>query len=466
MPLLRKGLWQAGAGLLLLVLVAGSLLLARDLYFYPSPPTADYPPATDTLTARVQDVDYFRHYLTLDRSYTAESRAAAEAMLETLPLDSLSDAQFQLAIARAVAVADNGHSNIWLGRFSLEFGRAPFRLYWFDDGLFVVSAAQDNAELLGGRLTHVGGVAVAEVSRALQVFAGGSDEGYRAYRGPGLLELPAALNALGFADSEKEARYRFELSDGRTIARTLAAVAIDPEQPIYWPRGYLLANLAGSLPDWVGVVPAQPPLYLQEPERDFRVVWISEQDTVFVQFRRNSDGTDETIADFSDRVRDTIEAHRPRFIVVDHRFNGGGDYTTTAGLMTDLPGLLPDGGRLYLLTGNATFSAGINSVAFARAAAPDRVTIVGARIGDPERTWGETNSFELPNSRLGITFSTGLHDVANGCYEWPECYWTNYFFNVATGSLDPDYPVGIRFSDYVAGRDPVLEKVWALAGDL
>jgi hypothetical protein len=136
--------------------------------------------------------------------------------------------------------------------------------------------------------------------------------------------------------------------------------------------------------------------------------------------------------------------------------NGGGM------LMYDLPGLVANAGPVYILTGPATFSAGIHSVAFVKSTGGDQVLILGERVGDRERIYGETNNFELPNSKLGMTFNTGLHDVANGCPPFPECYYRNYFYDVAVGSLDPDMPVPTRFGDYMAGIDPVLDTAVAL----
>ena len=116
--------------------------LGMSLHYYPDPPRADYPAPADAVEARRQDIDYFRHYLELDRSYTDATRARAEAILAGMEprLGDMTDAGFQLEIARAVAAADNGHSNIWMGRFSRAHGRLPVRFYWFADGIHVVRA--------------------------------------------------------------------------------------------------------------------------------------------------------------------------------------------------------------------------------------------------------------------------------------------------------------------------------------
>ena len=58
-----------------------------------------------------------------------------------------------------------------------------------------------------------------------------------------------------------------------------------------------------------------------------------------------------------------------------------------------------------------------------------------------------------------MSFSTGLHDVENGCPPWPECYWRNYFNDIAAGKLGPDILVQTRYQDFANGFDPVLERI-------
>lgn len=474
-PLLMRGrgrkLAIATTGLVLFAgLLYGLAELAMQLHYYPGPPTVEYPTPADRREARVQDLDYFRRFLTLDRSYTGVTRAVASELIAELEsrLDSVSDAGFQLAIAQAVAVADNGHTNVWLGRFSRAHGRLPLRLYWFADGVHVLRVRADHADLLGAELLSVGGVPVVEAGVALKTFVGGPWEGYRAYRGPILLELPAAHFAVGLSDSESASTLTFRKRDGSLVVRRIEAESLAEEEPLFWPNTYLLS--APPEPEsrtWLGLASRVPelPLYLQEPQLEFRMADLP-QGGLYVQYRAN---VGEGIAAFGQSVLRRIMEQTPAYLVLDQRLNGGGDYTTTAGLMSALPGLLGDAVPIYVITGPATFSAGINSVAFVRAAGmpaagASPVTLIGERVGDRERMVGETNEFELPNSRLGMTFNTGLHDVANGCPPFPECYFRNYFYDVAVGKLDPDMTVETLFTDYLVGLDPVLEAIQLLRG--
>lgn len=441
-------------GLLLLLLVpavaVGGFYLAMDLRFYPSPPEPDFPTPGSVVEERLQDLEYFAHFLTLDKSYTESTRAEARQIVASLrnQLDGLSDAGFQLGITRAVAAADNGHTNVWVGRFSRQHGRLPLRFHWFDDGFHVIAAQPPHVSLLGRKLTDVGGVPISEAMPRLKQFVGGSWEGFRAYRATVFLELPDALHAVGLSDSADSAVLRFAgLADPVAIDK----VALAEDEPLWWSHYYLAPNEA--LPGWEFLQP-ELPMFLEASGELFRSHHAAEEELLYIQFRANrGDGLDEFLV----RVRDQLMRLEPRTVVIDQRHNGGGDYTLTEALMSDLSSLVPPAADVFMITGNATFSAGINSVAFARAALGDRLTIIGQRIGDRERSYGETNDFELPNSRLGMTFNTGLHDVANGCPPFPACYWRNYLSDVAVGSLDPDVYVEYRYDDFISGRDPVMD---------
>ncbi len=57
-----------------------------------------------------------------------------------------------------------------------------------------------------------------------------------------------------------------------------------------------------------------------------------------------------------------------------------------------------------------------------------------------------------------IHFATGYHDWASGCHDVVDCFTPNYWFGVAAGTLDPVPETGWRFSDYLQGRDTILES--------
>ena len=461
--------WVIGLGLLSLMSVGivGGFFLLQGLYFYPGPPVVQYPVPADEREAWQQDLDYFRRYLVMDRSYTDTTRRQANALVETMAerLDSISDAELWLGISRAVALADNGHSNVWSGRRARHFGRIPIRGYWFADGFYILRAKQPYTHLLGSRITHIGHSPMSEVLEVTRQYIGGNPA-HRLQFSSFLFEVPALMHAMGLSGSASELTLGVELPDGRQATEVFPSPVPDPDKdPSEYPWKHLSPQ---ALPlekgEWHTLLSLQDDLpgYLQQIGQSFQQFPLPGINGYYIQFRANNDSTELSIADFQAQARKALADLGPRVIVLDQRFNGGGDYTKTRQFMQDLSGYLSGHGRLYIITGRATFSAGISSVAFARSTADDRSVIVGTQIGDRERAWGETNEFILPNSKLGITFATGLHDYASGCHDWKACYWTDFFHNVAVGSLQPEIPVATRYADYLALKDPVVEKIFEI----
>jgi hypothetical protein len=151
-------------------------------------------------------------------------------------------------------------------------------------------------------------------------------------------------------------------------------------------------------------------------------------------------------------------------IVLDLRFDQGGDFTKTASLMKDLTGLARSVEQVYVLTSAWTFSAAITNVALAKEHGWDRVTVVGEPVGDRLRFLGEGGTLVLPNSGVSLGFATGLHDYSGSCFGEAGCFWTLFRHPVSVETLDPDVRVNYTLADYLELRDPALERVMELIG--
>ena len=88
-----------------------------------------------------------------------------------------------------------------------------------------------------------------------------------------------------------------------------------------------------------------------------------------------------------------------------------------------------------------------------------RAIIVGERPRDRLVFWAEGNEAQLPNSKIEIGTSTGLHDWAHGCGDPRRCFWPNIWHGaIGVGNVEPDIRVGWRFEDYRRGVDTILAR--------
>lgn len=426
-------------------------------------PLPERTPVAATPEGRAADIAYFRsHFLARDVSYTPAARAEAERRLARLEADraQVSQAAFDLELARIVALADNGHSHYVVGLMSRFYDRVPIRLAVFENDLHVVRATAANADLLGSRLLSIDGHAAAELRTAGRALWGGVPA-YRDRMVTNLFESPELLQAAGLAAGTGGALYRFEKPDGTIVERRLDGEPPSPTRPFVGPIGVVFPeplDLEGDR--WRTALAAdRAPWSLQERDRVFRSRAAPELQAVVLQLRSNTDWQDERIGPALEQFERLIRAQRPANLVVDMRQNPGGDLNTTRDFMQRLPQLVP--GRIFVLTSPLTFSAAIASVGYVKQAAPDRVTIVGEPVGDRLVFFAEGSGMNLPNDGVGIGYATERHDYANGCRAFTDCHRAVVRNPIAVSGLDPDIPAPWRIAAYLAGRDPAMEAVAA-----
>jgi hypothetical protein len=455
------------AVILIPVLACGAAALIFIHKFYPSPPTPHFPPPRNTAMAQMQDLDYFRNYLTLNRSYTNDARARAVQLLDEYRrrAGSLSSAQFDLAIAHLVALADNGHSRINPGPLSRHHNRLPCRLYRFDDGYWVIRARPACRQALGMKIVAIDGHPVDEVANQMYQYFGGPKNHYYQSVAAYFLESPDLLNAAGIASAPDRLTLRVASSDGGEHDEDITAEPPDEQAPHVDSDQFLSpAAFEGEPADWTPFLPAtaELPIFFSNYELPFNFEYWAKERVAYAQFRSNENEPGHPISAFVKSVRSKVALDQPRDLIVDLRLDQGGDFTTTASLMKDLTHLASSIDHVYILTSAWTFSAGDVDVALAKEHGGRKITVVGQGVGDRTRIWAEGGNMTLPNSKLSVRFATGLHDYTHPCTGEDGCFWVMYFFQTHVDNLQPDVYVPYNFDDYSHLRDPVLSRVLSL----
>ena len=149
-----------------------------------------------------------------------------------------------------------------------------------------------------------------------------------------------------------------------------------------------------------------------------------------------------------------------RNLVVDLRFDGGGDISRTTGFFDGLAARVP--GCTYVIVSRLTFSAGIVAAALVEMSAPERVRIVGEPVGDRLRFWSEGHDVCLPSTGYCVHMRDGLWDLVKGCAQEPGCYGDQ--FKAKVPDLDPDMPAPLTARSWLDGTDLAMNAIEADAG--
>ncbi|MEO8103978.1 MAG: hypothetical protein ABI790_15755 [Betaproteobacteria bacterium] len=418
--------------------------------------------SADTRTQQLEDLEIARReYVMASLAFSPEGRRNALAVIDQAKAQAgtLSNEAFMIAALRITAFAGNAHDCFNTSADSwFPATRLPLRMIWFADAMVIARAAPEHAELVGARVTAIDGKTPAQLLPRLRPLWGGTDD-YLRWNAMWFIEFGGMLHALAVARSPAALTLDLELTDGRRVRRRMPFVASTSVPDGIGAVRLWSAELSPVEREqgWRAATDARAePLALQQGGDYFRMAPLPEFDAQYVQFRANStaDAHGMEIAPFVQRVREALRAAPPRNLVLDLRFDIGGDIGQTRDLIRDLAGMTP--GHIHVLIGPYTFSAGIVSAAAMKHDGGARVTVVGEDVGDRLRFWSEGENACLPNSRYCLRVTNGLWDLTRGCAQHAGCYGDA--FDARVDSLAP-LRAAFTADAWLKHRDPAMEVV-------
>ncbi len=346
---------------------------------------------------------------------------------------ALSQDELLVGVMRIVALLGprNGHTGLFPGdpSHTHELHLYPLRLYAFTDGLYVVDAT--DAALVRSRLVAIEGMPIETALTRVEPLVPRDNPSNLRGLAPHFLLSAEVLAGLGIAAADRPAAFTFERPSGQRVDVPLTAI----------PASRYIASFPDPLyGHYPSILPrASRPLYLSGRARPMWARKLSGGRAVYVGYNAVQAPTPA----FLRKLTRLVHGAKVRRVVVDVRLNGGGD-NTTYGPLTSLfaSPAVNTRGRLYLLTGRATFSAAAN---FAAEIDRDtRAIIVGEPTGGGVETYGDTFPLTLPTLGWTVHIAARYHERKKSRSD----------HRLAVG---PDIAVNLMSSQYFAGRDPVLE---------
>jgi len=427
-----------------------------DKRFGRRPPAWNEPPAPDVVQARRQDLRYLAWLPSVDVTFDAAARVRFDAVITDLSAhaEELDTIAFDMGLEHAVAQSGNAHTavdaNLW--RETLE--RAPVSFTWFPDGLRIVRASVGHEDLLGARVSALDGIDAQAWLAKVAEYVPGIPAHVRAVS-PLFLEAPAALHVMEHGAPAD--RLVLSLAQEGSAPRevVLPALPVRPE-PERLPNGGVARSFVppADAREWRGILTReQLPVSLRGAEKLTHAEVLA-PGVLYLHLWRVSRGFGPEV-DHAIRAAMAMGPRPWRRIVLDLRYNGGGEYPAIYLALRALVDSLAADGRLVILTNDATFSGAIITAALVKHFAGARALIVGEPAGDRLTFYAEGSDMVLPNSRIHVHTATAYHDWAHGCRSM-KCYWPNFWYDVAVGTIDPDVRVPWDFADYRRGVDPVL----------
>jgi tetratricopeptide (TPR) repeat protein len=368
-----------------------------------------------------------------------ELRAEVAKLSGDIP--KLTDLQATIEVMKFVAKAGVGHTEA-LPPHTVEFAQTlPLKFFLFKEGLYVIAADPKYRDLLGARVIGFGDTDVSQVLAAVDPVIFKDNEMWPKVMGPNLLRYTALLKGLNLISDG--ANVPLKIIDLRGETRTVTVTA-DTSYPDIW-------NIYPFPRTWVGFSPEKAgtaPLYLRNMEKFYWFEYLPESRTIYFQFNRVLPDAKEPFDEFVSRLFAFMDQHEVERLVIDLRWNNGGNTYLLPPLLHELVGSKINGeGKLFVIIGRRTFSAAENAAAYIQR--DTNAIFVGEPTGGKPNSLGDETYFTLPASKIAAS-------VADVYWEssWPQDFRT---------WIAPQLYVEPTFAAYQSGSDAAMESILGLS---
>lgn len=376
------------------------------------------------------------------RPFRVVSQTQLESEFQRLRNDvpGLSDAQIVVRIMRLMALIGDGHTGVFPDFFISTWNGVPMQFNLFEEGLFITAADPKYADIVGNEVLRIGENTPEQLIKLVTpIVSKDSEQGVTRSFGD-FIRYPHLLNGLGAQSQTDKLVLSVRGADGKT--RTVEVDAsIAPRTPNF-------SRITG-MPDWVTVFKdASLPLYLKDRRTNYWFETLPDQPkTLYFQYNLVVNAQNEPHQQFVDRLFKFIDDNAIEKLIIDMRWNNGGNTLLMQPLINGLirRDKLNQNGRLFVIIGRYTFSAAINVAASLNA--NTNAIFVGEPTPTGPNFTGESNIITLPYSRIAASISN--------------LYWQNTWTMDTRPWIAPLLYVPVTYEAYKSRRDPALDAILA-----
>jgi hypothetical protein len=320
--------------------------------------------------------------------------------------------------------------------FNINSGHIlPLDLYWFEEGIYVLECNKEHRQILGTRIIAVNGTPLRQVIDSLSTLLVHEYPYLLRDQLPRMLTWTPLLEYFGFSAGN---RIRLSFVDEQGI------------------EGAVVIPLSDETKERVRIDLRETALAWEDRTSYFREHYLPEEKTYYIQYNKCwSREVEEThgsgasalfmpsFKEFEKRVIQNLRRNRIEKLVLDLRFNDGGQPDQGNLLIRKMSRIYPRGeGRCYLIVGRRTQGAALeNAVEFT---AKTGASVFGEPSGGKPNHFSGVKRFVLPESGLVVNYSTRYISLVQG----------------DPSSLQPDLETPLSYLQYLSGSDPAMEAIF------
>jgi tetratricopeptide (TPR) repeat protein len=358
-------------------------------------------------------------------------------------IPKLTDPQIEIGLMKLARRMGDGHTLIRPASIQLSERMladrgvadrkvAPIELYLFTEGLFITAAAPKYADIVGAQVKLIGDHTIEKVMETLDQVISQDNKMWPKNVGPAMIRNPRMLYGLGLIPEPDKMAITIRDGEGKPRTVMLAAEQVDSTDD--WPTARQGAAAA-------------EPLYLKNRKANYWFEYLPDSKTVYFQYNAVVQDQKEILPEFCARMFKFINENPVERLVIDMRWNGGGNNFYNRPIVHGLirNDKIDRFGKLFVIVGRQTYSAAMCGAT--EIERHTRAIFVGEPTGSSPNFVGESIGINLPYSKMSGTIS--------------DLYWQNSVAMDYRVWISPQLYAPPSFELYRANRDPAMEAITA-----
>jgi tetratricopeptide (TPR) repeat protein len=380
-----------------------------------------------------KDITYLEKRI-IELRYSSEAISKSDLAKEMLDIKkniaSLSDEQIIFKIIKLFGAFGSGHNFILPtspNKGALK--KLPVQFYQFNDGLFIVDAEEGFEQWIGYKVELIENTRIEAALQKTNALNARDNDMQILWLGPYYLGLPDVLEGLGIIKNANQVTITLSDKEGKSEKVTM--------NPVTWQFS--------GMPILPKLKTENQPLFLSKTEDNYWSKIVTKYNAIYIQFNVIQQKKELTLMDFNSKLRENIKQSNSQNLILDLRFNAGGDGSIFPPMLKTLIEfeIINPEGNIFVLMGRGTFSAAQNLLT--EITKFTNAILVGEPSGSKPSFIGEAGWFKLPYSGLIGIVASQYHQTykAEDHRKW----------------IAPDIPVSLSSTDYFKGNDKALNVI-------
>ncbi|MGL4337567.1 MAG: hypothetical protein ACRCST_11815 [Turicibacter sp.] len=344
-------------------------------------------------------------------------------------ISNLSDSDYYYSLKHLLSLVGDAHTNVGYNESQYKHLNAlGFAIVKFSTGWHLMMLEEQNQHYLGYELLAINDMSIEDVFKRAKTIMSFDNEVWAEQQFSNTINFREALEYLEVIDQGESIMLSIQKDDNSPIEQ-FEVKSMTEEEVMNAKIVQLTMN----------EVPATA------PQDIYRAMALDEH-TYFIQYNSCEESQTLPMKEFIQIVSDEINTNPYKKIVIDMRYNSGGNSAIFEPMIKTLQELQATNDfEVYTLIGENTFSSAIiNSIQMKELL---DCTLVGTQTGGSVNHYGELKSFNLNNSPITVWYSTNYFELVTG-YE--------------KDSLYPDIEIEKTLENYLNGVDSEIALVLSI----